>query len=159
LGNTYEYLARRRLHQLGCVCDDDVNGYLAGVTPRSQTRITDYTVLATDNGTRFYADTANATFTLPAIRAGLSFEFMRVSDHNLVVTSAEGDNIIVVGRMETDEYTKKDGTKGKFTSLVADEVGASCRWNSWVKDQTGQTMAKVGTIGKPMPVLADEEPF
>lgn len=74
-------------------------------------------------------------------------------------TFTKGDNIIVVGRMETDEYTKKDGTQGKFTSLIADEVGASCRWNPWVKDQTNQTMAKVAPIGKPMPALADEEPF
>jgi hypothetical protein len=43
--------------------------------------------------------------------------------------------------------------------LVADEVGVSCRWNSWVKDQTSQVMAQVGTIGKQMPTLSDEEPF
>lgn len=78
---------------------------------------------------------------------------------NVANTLTKGDNIIVVGRMETDEYTKKDGTKGKFTSLVADEVGASCRWNAWVKDQTSQVMAQVGMIGKQMPTLSDEEPF
>jgi hypothetical protein len=64
--------------------------------------------------------------------------------------------------METDEYTKKDGTQGKFTSLIADEVGASCRWNAWVKDQTNQTVARIGTVGKAMPAasaLSDEEPF
>jgi len=74
-------------------------------------------------------------------------------------TLNKGDNVLVVGRMETDEYTKKDGTQGKFTSLIADEIGASCRWNAWVKDQTNQTMAAVGAIGKPMPALADEAPF
>lgn len=132
LGSTYEYLARRRLHQLGCVLDDDVNGYLAGVTPRSQTRITDYTVLATDNGTRFYADTANATFTLPAIRAGLSFEFMRVSDHNLVVTSAEGDNIIVGNDLSADSvtYSTAGNRIGARIRVTADFVGATptLRW-------------------------------
>jgi hypothetical protein len=43
--------------------------------------------------------------------------------------------------------------------LVADEVGVSCRWNAWVKDQTSQVMAQVGMIGKQMPTLSDEEPF
>jgi len=42
-------------------------------------------------------------------------------------------------------------------------VGASCRWNAWVKDQTNQTMARVGTVGKAMPsspsTFTDEEPF
>ena len=80
---------------------------------------------------------------------------------NVANTFNKGDNILITGRMETDEYTKKDGTQGKFTSLIADEVGASCLWNSWVKDQTGQTMARVGTVGKPMPAstFTDEEPF
>ena len=118
VGSIHEYTARRRLHQMGCVLDDDVNGYRAGVVPRSQTRITDYTVLATDNGTRFFADTANANFTLPAIRAGLSFEFMRVSDHNLVVTSAEGDNIIVGNDLSADSITY---------STASNKIGARIR--------------------------------
>lgn len=121
VGSIHEYTARRRLHQMGCVLDDDVNGYRAGVVARSQTRITDYTVLATDNGTRFFADTANATFTLPAIRAGLSFEFMRVSDHNLVVTSAEGDNIIVGNDLSADSITY---------STASNKIGARIRVSS-----------------------------
>lgn len=79
---------------------------------------------------------------------------------NVANTIGKGDTVIVTGRLETDEYTKKDGTKGKFTSLLADEVGVSCRWNSWVKDQTEATVAKVGTVGRQMPLVADEEePF
>jgi hypothetical protein len=118
VGSIHEYTARRRLHQMGCVLDDDVNGYRAGVVARSSTKITDYTVVAADNGTRFFADTANANFTLPAIRAGLSFEFMRVSDHNLVVTSAEGDNIIVGNDLSADSITY---------STAANKIGARIR--------------------------------
>jgi len=118
VGSIHEYTARRRLHQIGCVLDDDVNGYRAGVVARSSTKITDYTVVAADNGTRFFADTANANFTLPAIRAGLSFEFMRVSDHNLVVTSAEGDNIIVGNDLSADSITY---------STASNKIGARIR--------------------------------
>lgn len=118
VGSIHEYTARRRLHQMGCVLDDDVNGYRAGVVARSSIKITDYTVVAADNGTRFFADTANANFTLPAIRAGLSFEFMRVSDHNLVVTSAEGDNIIVGNDLSADSITY---------STASNKIGARIR--------------------------------
>ena len=81
---------------------------------------------------------------------------------NVANSLNKGDNVIIHGRMETDEYTKKDGTQGKFTSLIADEVGASCRWNAWVKDQTAQTVERAGIVGKAMPapsVLSDEQPF
>ena len=118
VGHIHEFTARRRLHLMGCILDDDVNGFKAGVVQRSSTKITDYTVVAADNGTRFFADTANATFTLPAIKAGLSFEFMRVSDHNLVVTSAEGDNIIVGNDLSADSITY---------STASNKIGARIR--------------------------------
>lgn len=76
---------------------------------------------------------------------------------NAAKTLSAGDSVIVMGRMETSEYTKKDGTKGKFTSLIAEEIGASCRWNPWVKDQSGEVVAKVGTVGKEMPMFEPED--
>ena len=69
----------------------------------------------------------------------------------VAATLAKGDTALVIGRMETREYKKKDGSTGKFTSVVADEVGASCRWTAWVKDQTDQVVAKTGKVGRPMP--------
>lgn len=79
---------------------------------------------------------------------------------NVANTVAKGDTVVVQGRMETSEYTKKDGTQGKFTSLVADKVGASCRWDAWVKDATKATVEKVGVVGKSVPQGIDfEEPF
>ncbi len=62
---------------------------------------------------------------------------------NVAATISKGDSVIVVGRMEQDEYTKKDGSKGKSTRLVADEVGPSCRWTAWVKDQTDAVVRQV----------------
>jgi hypothetical protein len=42
----------------------------------------------------------------------------------------------------------------------------SLRWNVWVKDQTEQTMAQIGQVGKSIPSgrpapldMGDEEPF
>lgn len=77
---------------------------------------------------------------------------------NTANTIAKGSTVIVVGRYEQDEFTKKDGTKGKSLKLVADEVGVSCRWNAWVQDQTERVMAQVGNVF-PNATLVDEEPF
>jgi|DEB19_MinimDraft_3_1074340.scaffolds.fasta_scaffold86720_2 single-strand DNA-binding protein len=93
--------------------------------------------------------------------------------HNVVVfgTLAEntagsankGDTVLVVGRMEQDEYQKKDGTKGKTVKVVADEIGVSCRWNTWVKDKTSEVIGQVfatKSVGRTMPTVADDEaPF
>lgn len=89
--------------------------------------------------------------------------FGALAEH-VAKTLTKGDTAIVTGRMETREYKKKDGSVGKFTSLIADEVGASCRWTAWVKDATGDVVSKTGRVGRPMPKpLAiendDELPF
>lgn len=78
---------------------------------------------------------------------------------NVANSIAKGTTVLITGRYEQEEFTKKDGTTGKTTKLIADEVGVSCRWNAWVRDQTSDTVSKTGMIGKTMPTLADEEPF
>jgi single-stranded DNA-binding protein len=81
---------------------------------------------------------------------------------NCAATVSRLDNVIVVGRLEQDEYTKKDGTKGKSVRLIADEIGVSCRWNAWVRDRSEEVVASISAgIGKQMPkaFTEDEEPF
>jgi single-strand DNA-binding protein len=78
---------------------------------------------------------------------------------NVANSIAKGTTVLITGRYEQEEFTKKDGTTGKTTKLIADEVGVSCRWNAWVRDQTSDTVSKTGMIGKTMPTLTDEEPF
>ena len=78
---------------------------------------------------------------------------------NVANSIAKGTTVLITGRYEQEEFTKKDGTKGKTTKLVADEVGVSCRWNAWVRDVTSDTVAQTGFIGKPIPAFTDEEPF
>jgi single-strand DNA-binding protein len=78
---------------------------------------------------------------------------------NVANSITKGTSVLITGRYEQEEFTKKDGTKGKTTKLIADEVGVSCRWNAWVRDQTSDTVSQTGFVGKTMPAHADEEPF
>ncbi|AMV31325.1 hypothetical protein VN12_04355 [Pirellula sp. SH-Sr6A] len=130
VGSTAEFQARRALHEMGFRLDDDPQGYLAGVNPRSASKSTDYTVVHADNGTIFYADTANATFTLPALRAGLSFEFVRTSDHNLVVASAEGDNMVVGNDASADSitYSSAGNRLGARIRVRSEYFGTTLKW-------------------------------
>ena len=65
---------------------------------------------------------------------------------NIAHSVRKGDTVLVSGRLEQDEYTTKDGKKGKTLKLIADEVGYSLRWKSVVPDQTEKVMAGVGQI-------------
>jgi single-strand DNA-binding protein len=80
---------------------------------------------------------------------------------NVANSITKGTSVLITGRYEQEEFTKKDGTKGKTTKLIADEVGVSCRWNAWVRDQTSDTVSQTGFVGKTMPSsnFTDEEPF
>lgn len=78
---------------------------------------------------------------------------------NTANTISKGSTVIIVGRYEQDEFTKKDGTKGKSLKLVADEVGVSCRWNAWVQDQTERVMAQVGNVFPNATLVDEEQPF
>ena len=78
---------------------------------------------------------------------------------NVANTIAKGSTVIVVGRYEQDEFTKKDGTKGKSLKLIADEVGVSCRWNGWIADQTEATMKQIGQIFPTASQVAEDEFF
>ena len=78
---------------------------------------------------------------------------------NVANSITKGTSVLITGRYEQEEFTKKDGTKGKTTKLIADEIGVSCRWSAWVRDQTSDTVSQTGFVGKTMPAHADEEPF
>jgi len=130
VGATDEYLARRQLHAMGCRLDDDPQGFLAGATPRRSVKITNYTVVGDDNGTLFVAKTADATFTLPAIKAGLTFEFMRLDDFELVVASAEGDNMIVGNDASADSitFTTAGQQIGARIKVTGEYVDGTLKW-------------------------------
>lgn len=129
-GSVNEFLARRKMAEQGFIFDDDPQNWLSGLATRQEVTNANYVVVNADNGKRFLANTANVQFTLPAIRPGLSFDFVRVSDHNLVVASAEGDNMIVGNDMQADSVTfstagNRVGARVKVTGIY---VGADLRW-------------------------------
>jgi len=48
---------------------------------------------------------------------------------NLVESVTKGDTIVVTGRLESSEWTDKEGNKQTTLRIRAEEAGASVRWN------------------------------
>ena len=44
--------------------------------------------------------------------------------------AGQGTRVVVIGRLQIENYEKKDGTKGKRVEVVADEVAVSLRWGA-----------------------------
>ena len=78
---------------------------------------------------------------------------------NIASTFTKGDSVIISGRLEQEEYTKKDGSKGKSIRVIADEVGYSLRWKAVVPDQTEQVLRQVADKFPGASLVTDEEPF
>lgn len=43
---------------------------------------------------------------------------------------SKGSRVIVAGRIQVDNYEKKDGTKAKKVEILADEIGVSIRFTN-----------------------------
>jgi len=62
---------------------------------------------------------------------------------------SKGSRVIVTGRIQIDNYEKKDGTKAKKVEILADEIGVSIRYaNDPVK-----------TIARALDADIEEDPF
>lgn len=80
-----------------------------------------------------------------------------------VANLPKGSRVIIIGRFKNDEWTSEDGTVNRGFRIVADEVGASARWNpvfSAVPDRTN-TPAPTSTqsAGTSGPLKLDEVDF
>jgi len=129
VGHAQEYEARRQLVEAGFVLDDDPMGFLAGKGNRVEAKGANYTIVAADNGKLFLA-TAAATFTLPALKSGLSFVIEQTADANLGLASAEGDNIVVKNDASADSVTfstsgEKIGARVRVSSAY---VSGTLKW-------------------------------
>ena len=81
--------AKATLVRQGMRFDDWPDGAAYLVHPKCVSlHITDYTIVAADNGKLFVASAADCDFTLPTIAVGLSFEFIQTADFELKVTGA-----------------------------------------------------------------------
>jgi hypothetical protein len=107
VGDTDEYLARRMLAKAGFVLDDDPGNYLSGLNQRISrvTGVTDAVTAAENGSLLIYSNAASVTVTLPTIVPGLSFDLLREGDEEFIVTSAEGDNVIVGNDLAADSIT------------------------------------------------------
>lgn len=67
----------------------------------------------------------------------------------------KGTRVVVIGRMETSEYTTKQGEKRKSQEVVVDDFGVSLRWGA------PQQRKKFSDAAKPSQQMSidDEEPF
>jgi hypothetical protein len=99
IAHANEYLARQQLAKGYFVLDDDPCGLYSGAgggTGQTIAKAADYTVVASDTGKTFTNQGASAaiTFTLPAIKAGLVFDFYSEDNDGVIVTAATADTMV-----------------------------------------------------------------
>jgi hypothetical protein len=136
IGHADEYLARRQLAQAFHILDDDTNGLKSGggfASSGSVETVTGAadTLTAADNGKLLiYTNVAAVAVTLPAIAFGLSFDIVRAADEEIVVSSAEGDNMIVGHDLSADSitFTTAGQQIGARIRVRAVYVGATLKW-------------------------------
>lgn len=126
--------------------DDDIPNkasFLGGCL-REVAKTANYTVTAADNGTLFttVGASGSVTFTLPALAAGLRYEFMAGADQNMVVMSAAGDDIITFNDLAADSLTfSTSGEKiGAWVALESNAAGTK-----WYAKKFGAHTMTVGT--------------
>ena len=129
--SAYEFLARRQMVQSGFIFDDDPFGLKAGKGRAPSYKTASFSVSEDDNGTVFYIGGV-ATATLPTIKAGLEFKFVGVADVNWMVTSAEGDNIVVLNDASADTIYFVTGSNklGAVCMIRSDYVNGVLKWVS-----------------------------
>lgn len=131
LGHADEYLARRQLAGLGVVLDDDVQNYLSGINLRNIIKTATGAILATENGARFIVNGAGAVIlTLPTLQAGLRFEFLNIADQNLTVTSAAGDDVIIINDLSADSvaFSTAANKIGARLTVHSEYVNGTLKW-------------------------------
>ena len=129
----WEFTARRALSKAGWILDDDVFGRLAGMGDIVQDVTgTTHTPTEAENGQKFmYSNAAAVIVTLPAIKAGLSYDFVRTANEALTVNSAEGDNVIVGNDLSADGvvFTTAVEHIGAWVKATAIYTGAVLKWH------------------------------
>jgi hypothetical protein len=97
--------------------DDDYAGAAWFDYKRQITKTTSFTVAASDNNTLFDNTGASGSIvpTLPPIANGLRFGFRCIAAQTIVITSAEGSNIVI------------DNNASASTATLAARIGTACR--------------------------------
>ncbi len=136
-------VARKQLRAQGFYLDDDRTIGYGMPYLKPVAKAANYTVLATDIGTFFYATTGAVTFTLPALAAGLYFWFYNTVDANMTVASAAGDDIITDGDAAADSvaFSTASHKIGGGVLVFANEAGTA-----WLTMFAGAAPANVVTV-------------
>jgi hypothetical protein len=134
VGHADEYVARRMLAASYHILDDDTNnlktGTAFGSRPTLVTAASETLTAASSGTTRFYSNAAAVAVTLPAVKAGLTFDIVRYADEEIVVSSAEGDNMIVGNDKSADSvtFTTAGQQIGARIRVVGVYDGAVLKW-------------------------------
>lgn len=127
--------AAAQLWRLGCTFSygdlPTYRGAAFGPHPAGVRYVTgDTNVEVTDNGRLFAGATADCDFTLPAIEPGLYFEFVMTTNHELKISSAEGDNIIAFNDASADAITwSTTGEQiGVYLGIMSIYVNGALKW-------------------------------
>ncbi len=103
--------ARAQMSSQGFLFDDDLPGNAQFPWQRFQTKITNYTIVASDNLSHF--DTLGAggevDFTLPAIANGYYFGFTNMVAQTMKVISAEGTNMVTFNNASASSVALSTG--------------------------------------------------
>lgn len=128
-------LARRSLGKM-FVFDDDVVGAMGWLgMPKRQISVGgDTTVTAAHNNALFVGSGANVNFTLPTPAAGLAFEFLMASNHNLVVTGST--NLIVMNNAGASTVTASTTNEKIGVHLKVQTVRVGAAWLYLVSNMT-----------------------
>jgi single-strand DNA-binding protein len=62
-------------------------------------------------------------------------------------TLSKGDRVIVTGRLDLEQYQKKDGTPGSSLRMMASDVGQSLRWHK--RDGSGPRVSREEAQAEP----------
>ena len=131
--------AESQLAMRGIFMDDAPQGAAALVHPVSVSqKSADYTVLVADNGTLFIStNTGDQEFTLPTIAAGLSYEFLQTINQEMLITSGDGDNIVLFNNSAADgiSYTTAGEQIGARCRVLAVYIGTGSANLRWVVEQ------------------------
>jgi hypothetical protein len=122
---------------MGFFLDDDESRKLGGYAAfgmREVAKAASYTVLPTDNGTRFttLGAVGAIVFTLPALAPGLRFQFLNLVAQDMTITSAAGNDIFVFNDLAASSiaFTTSMEEIGANVIVYSNEAGTA-----WYVDQ------------------------
>lgn len=133
--STDQYIARKQMIGSGrFIFDDDVLGGSAfmGCPLRTiDAGGTTLTPTVAQNGTRYtLSNAASVTVTLPALKPGLVYEFLRTGDEEMIIASAEGDNMLVGNDLSADSitFTTAGNHIGAMVRVEGIYAGTTLKW-------------------------------